>query len=248
MAKKQQRRKDRSQGQERRVQQGAQVTEDVAYFLSQARQKAAQKPIEALTEAQGHYMLSIDTNPVTYGLGPAGTGKTFVATALACDALIGREVDKIYITRPMVESEDIGYLPGEVEDKFRPYFRPVYDVMEERLGKGFTDYLIKVGKIEVAPLAFLRGRTLKNAFVILDEAQNTTPEQMKMFLTRMGENVRVVINGDEDQVDIKGANGLTDSFRRFQDVPGFGYVIFEPEDVRRSALAQRVVVVYEHAA
>jgi len=244
MAKKQ-RRKERRQGQERRVQQGAQVTEDVAYFLSQARQKAAQKPIEALSEAQGHYMLSIDSNPVTFGLGPAGTGKTYCATSRAVEALLAQEIKKIYVVRPMVETEDIGYLPGEVEDKFRPYFRPVYDVLEERLGKGFCDYLIRTGKIEVAPLAFLRGRTLKDAFVILDEAQNTTQEQMHMFLTRLGENVTAVINGDERQVDIKQPSGLVHARRLFEGVPGFGVIQFEPEDVRRSALAHKIVEVYE---
>jgi len=249
MAKKQQRRKDRRQGQERRVQQGAQVTEDVAYFLSQARQKAAQKPIEALSEAQGHYMLSIDSNPVTFGLGPAGTGKTYVATALACEALLAQEVRKIYVARPMVDAEEeIGFLPGEVDDKFAPYFRPVRDALEERLGTGFTEYLIREKRIEICPFAFLRGRTLKDAFVILDEAQNTTPKQMKLFLTRLGENVTVVINGDSSQQDIKGPNGLDDAYSRFVGKPGFGSVVFETDDVRRSALAQQVVEVYEAAA
>jgi len=246
MAKKQQRRKDRRQGQEPRVQQGAQVTEDVAYFLSQARQKAAQKPIEALSEAQGHYMLSIDSNPVTFGLGPAGTGKTYVATALACDALLAREVRKIYVARPMVDAEEeIGFLPGEVDDKFAPYFRPVRDALEERLGTGFTEYLIREKRIEICPFAFLRGRTLKDAFVILDEAQNTNQEQMQMFLTRLGENVTAVVNGDERQVDIKMPSGLIHARRLFEGVPGFGVVQFETGDVRRSALAHKIVEVYE---
>lgn len=244
MAKKKQ---QRTRGQ-RKEQQATQVTDEVSFFLSQTRQKAADKPLEALTEAQGHYILSIESNDVTFGLGPAGTGKTYVATALACEALLAREVNKIYVVRPMVETEDIGYLPGEVEDKFRPYFRPVYDAMEERLGKGFLEYLIKVGKIEVAPLAFLRGRTLKNAFVILDEAQNTTPAQMEMFMTRMGENVTVVINGDASQVDIKGPNGLEQAYALFYATPSFGSVVFSREDVRRSQLAQRIVEGYAQAA
>lgn len=230
---------------EKRMNEAALVTEDVAFFLSQARKKAADAPIEAQSEAQGHYLLSIDTNPVTFGLGPAGTGKTFCATARACEALMAQEVWKIYVVRPMVETEDIGYLPGEVEDKFRPYFRPVYDVLEERLGKGFTDYLIRIGRIEVAPLAFLRGRTLKNAFVILDEAQNTTREQMQMFMTRMGENVQVVINGDENQVDIAEPSGLVHAHALFDGVPGFGSVQFEAGDVRRSELAHKIVERYE---
>ncbi len=249
MAKKksQQQRKPANRGQ-RKEQQASQATEDVAFFLGQARQQRVLKPIEAQTEAQGHYMLSIARNDVTFGLGPAGTGKTYVATSMACDALVEREVRKIYVVRPMISTEDIGFLPGEVEDKFRPYFRPVYDVLEERLGKGFTDYLIKIGKIEVAPLAFLRGRTLKDAFVILDEAQNTTPEQMEMFMTRMGENVTVVINGDESQVDIPGPSGLPNAYHLFRDVPGFGSVVFEAADVRRSQLAQRVVEGYARVA
>lgn len=239
--------KNRSKGQQR-VDQGAQITEDVAFFLSQARQKMSQAPVEALTEAQGHYMLSIDSNDVTFGLGPAGTGKTYVATARACEALVAREIDKIYVVRPMISTEDIGFLPGELEDKFRPYFRPVYDVLEERLGKGFTDYLIRIGRIEVAPLAFLRGRTLKNAFVILDEAQNTTVKQMEMFMTRMGENVTVVVNGDESQIDIFEPSGLPDAYRLFTGLPGFGVVTFEKGDVRRSELAERIVRGYARAA
>ena len=239
--------KKNSKGQQR-ADQGIQITQDVAFFLSQAKTKASQIPVEAQSEAQGHYMLSIATNDVTFGLGPAGTGKTFCATALAAEALVNREVEKIYITRPMISTEDIGFLPGELEDKFRPYFRPVYDVLEERLGKGFTDYLISTGKIEVAPLAFLRGRTLKNAFVILDEAQNTTLEQMEMFLTRMGEGVTVVVNGDGSQIDIQEASGLQHAYGLFANTPGFGSVIFENSDVRRSQLAQRVVEGYAQVA
>lgn len=242
MSKKQNRKQTRG---DKRMDEAARVQEDVFFFLAQARKKAAEAPAEARTEAQGHYFLSIDTNPVTFGLGPAGTGKTYCATSRAVEALLAKEVSKIYVVRPMVETEDIGYLPGEVEDKFRPYFRPVYDVLEDRLGKGFCDYLISTGKIEVAPLAFLRGRTLKNAFVILDEAQNTTREQMQMFLTRLGEGVTAVINGDENQVDIKQPSGLIHARLLFEGVPGFGVVQFETGDVRRSALAHKIVEVYE---
>lgn len=246
MAKKQ-RRGDRKPARSRR-EQGMQVTEDIAHFLSRARQKAAQEPVQALTEAQGHYILSIGSNPVTFGIGPAGTGKTYVAASLACEALQAKTIEKIYVARPMVDAEEhIGFLPGEVEDKFAPYFRPVRDTLEERLGAGFTEYLIQEKRIEICPFAFLRGRTLKNAFVILDEAQNTTPKQMQLFLTRLGENVTVVINGDLSQQDIPGPSGLADALRRFKNVPGFGVIGFDPEDVRRSALAQRVVEVYEAA-
>lgn len=240
--------KDRTRG-ERRMSEAEQQENIVRSFMAQAVQKAAREPVEAMSEAQGHYILGIQSNDVTFGLGPAGTGKTFVATALACDDLIDGTIERIYVVRPMVETEDIGYLPGDVYEKFLPYFRPVYDVLTERLGKGFTDYLIREGRIEVAPLAFLRGRTLKNAVVILDEAQNTTPKQMKMFMTRLGQNCRAVINGDVEQCDLDSPSGLPEAFEMFKGVPGFGYVEFRPEDVRRSDLAQRVVDTYEkHAA
>lgn len=239
----------RQQRTNHRVEQGAQVVEEVGYFLEGTNQKASKEPLEAKSEAQGHYMLSIESNDVTFGLGPAGVGKTYLATAMACEALLAREVKKIYITRPMVDAEeDIGYLPGDVADKFAPFFTPVREVLEERLGVGFTEYLIKHKRIEICPFAFLRGRTLKDAYVILDEAQNTTPKQMKLFLTRLGENVNVIINGDSTQQDIKGPNGLDEAYRLFNQAPGFGSVVFEAGDVRRSALAERIVSVYESVA
>lgn len=230
-----------------RVQAGAVVTQDVARFLAQAQTRRVKEPIEAQSEAQGHYILSIQSKDITFGTGPAGTGKTYVSASLACDALMANEVDKIVITRPVVEAdENMGFLPGDVADKFAPYFVPVREVLEERLGKGFVAYLISTGKIEIAPFAYMRGRTFKNAFVILDEAQNTTPKQMKLFLTRLGENVRVVINGDSTQQDIRASvNGLDDAHQRFCRTPGFGAVQFEAGDVRRSPLVQRIVENYE---
>jgi len=230
-----------------RVEAGAILTQDVARFLAQAQTRQIKDPIQAQSEAQGHYILSINRHDVTFGIGPAGTGKTFVSAAMACDALMAKEVDKIVITRPVVEAdENMGFLPGEIADKFAPYFVPVREVLEERLSKGFVEYLIETGKIEIAPFAYMRGRTFKNAFVILDEAQNTTPKQMKLFLTRLGENVRVVINGDSTQQDIRVAvNGLDDAYQRFSRTPGFGAVEFESGDVRRSALVQRIVESYE---
>lgn len=230
-----------------RVQAGTKVTEDVARFLAQANTKRIKEPVEAQSEAQGHYLISMSQNDVTFGIGPAGTGKTFLSAAAACEALLAKEVEKIVITRPVCEAEEnLGFLPGEIADKFAPYFAPVREALEERLGKGFVEYLIGIGKIEIAPLAYMRGRTFKKAFVILDEAQNTTPKQMKLFLTRLGENVQVVINGDSTQQDIREAvNGLDDAKRRFSRCPGFGLVEFESGDVRRSALVQRIVESYE---
>lgn len=230
-----------------RVEHGAQVTSDVARFLATANTRRVKEPIEAKSEAQGHYILSITRNDVTFGTGPAGTGKTFVATTMACDALMAGEVDKVVVTRPVVEAEEnMGFLPGEVADKFAPYFTPVREVLEERLGQGFVKYLIENGKIEIAPFAYMRGRTFKRSFIILDEAQNTTPKQMKLFLTRLGEGVVVVINGDSTQQDIRAArNGLDDAYQRFSRTTGFGAVEFEEADVRRSPLVQRIVKNYE---
>lgn len=230
-----------------RVKAGSDAIADVVRFLADAKTKQAKEPVEARSEAQGHYLISMSQNDITFGIGPAGTGKTFLSAAEACEALLAKEVEKIIITRPVCEAEEnLGFLPGDVAEKFAPYFAPVREALEERLGKGFVEYLIGTGKIEIAPLAYMRGRTFKNAFVILDEAQNTTPKQMKLFLTRLGENVRVVINGDSTQQDIRAAvNGLDDAKRRFSRTPGFGLVEFEATDVRRSALVQRIVESYE---
>ncbi|KJZ17439.1 hypothetical protein TW86_04085 [Halomonas sp. S2151] len=231
-----------------RVQAGDASMNELLRFVADAKTKAIREPIEAQSEAQGHYLISIEQNDVTFGTGPAGTGKTFISTAMAVEAFLNGEVGKIVVTRPVIEADgdQMGFLPGEIADKFAPYFYPVREVLEERLGAAFTKKLIEEGKIEIAPFAYMRGRTFKNAFVILDEAQNTTPKQMKLFLTRLGENVRVVINGDSSQQDIRAArNGLDDAHQRFSRTPGFGAVAFETGDVRRSPLAKRIVENYE---
>lgn len=204
------------------------------------------KPIEARTEAQGHYIISIKNNQLTYGVGPAGTGKTFICGALAAEALENQQTEKIVITRPVVEAgEELGFLPGDIEEKFAPYFQPFKDVLIERLGKGKVEYLMKAGKIEAAPLAYMRGRTFKNAWVILDEAQNTTPTQMKLFLTRLGENCRVIVNGDIAQKDIKCQSGLIDAIRRTGGLNQVGHIQFTKDDVVRSGLVQAIVEAYE---
>lgn len=250
---KQNQNKQRNQGKQapanHRQQAGDDTTNELLHFLADAKTKKTKKPLEAMTQAQGHYIIDIESKPVTFGLGPAGTGKTYVATAMACDALLNQEIDTLYVTRPIFDEEDIGFLPGDENDKFAPYFTPVREVIEERLGTGFTEYLIKVGRIKIAPFAFMRGRTFKNAFVILDEAQNTTPKQMKTFLTRIGQNSTVVINGDSSQQDIPGdTNGLDDAYSRFKTSPYFGSVVFENADVRRSELVQHIVEQYDDAA
>ena len=204
-------------------------------------------PIHAKTETQGHYILAIKNKKLTFGVGPAGTGKTFLCSALAAEALELKQTDKIIITRPAVESgENLGFLPGELEDKFSPYLTPFLDVFYKRLGKSFTEYLIKVGRIEAAPLAYMRGRTFENCWVILDEAQNTTPEQMKMFLTRIGSNCRVIVNGDINQTDIKGGIcGLQDAINKLSNFGQIQVIEFGKEDVVRSGLVQKIVEAYE---
>lgn len=207
-------------------------------------------PFEAKTDKQRKYASSMRQGGVTFGLGPAGTGKTFVAGVLAAEALMEKRVEKIILTRPAVEAggEQLGFLPGEKEEKFDPYFDPFRDVLEERLGASFVEYLIGEGRIKCEPFAYMRGKTFKNAFVILDEAQNATAEKMKMFLTRVGENATVVINGDESQVDIKEPSGLVDAANRLMHIPSVRVVMFEKKDIVRSGFVQEVVEAYEAPA
>lgn len=205
------------------------------------------KPLQALTEAQGHYILSIKSNTITFGLGSAGTGKSYVCGALACDALLDKKIERIIVTRPCVEAgEHLGFLPGELNDKFYPYLEPLLDVFHERLGKSFTQYLIKAERIKPIPLAYMRGMSLKKSFVILDEAQNTTPTQMKMFLTRLGEGSRIVINGDPSQKDIPRESGLDDAVYRLKPLKSIGTIRFERSDVVRHSMVQKILEAYEY--
>jgi phosphate starvation-inducible protein PhoH and related proteins len=206
------------------------------------------KPVEAMTEGQGHYIKAINGKKLVFGLGPAGTGKTFIATAMAADALKSRQIKKIILTRPAVEAgEKLGFLPGEMDEKFDPYFRPVRDILNKRLGHGYVDCAIKSGKIEAMPLAFMRGWTFEDCWVILDEAQNTTPGQMKMFITRMGENCKMVVDGDPAQKDIMGPCGLIDAVEKLHGHADIGIVRFTRDDVVRSGLVQDVLQLYEDA-
>jgi phosphate starvation-inducible PhoH-like protein len=157
---------------------------------------------------QEHFMSMIKESTITFGLGPAGTGKTYVAIAMALKALLNKEVDKLILTRPIVATEEIGFLPGTMDEKIHPYIMPLFDALEAQLGPVKARELLALGKIEVIPLAFMRGRSLDRAIIILDEAQNSTPEQIKMFLTRLGYNSKMIITGDEAQSDLKGPNGL----------------------------------------
>ena len=202
--------------------------------------------LQAKSKKQGHYISSIDRNVLTFGLGPAGTGKTYVAAAKAAEALVQKRVSKVIVTRPVVEAgESLGFLPGELEEKFDPYFKPVRAVFEKHMGKGRTEYCLKHGVIEVLPLAYMRGHSFEDCFVIFDEAQNATEVQMKLFLTRLGNDSKAVVNGDLRQRDIVRARGLEDALDRLCDVHGVGCVEFTRADVVRSGFVQDVVDAYE---
>jgi phosphate starvation-inducible PhoH-like protein len=217
-------------------------------YQTVTRRPAAPAPLESLTEAQKRYMGAIKTFPLVYGLGPAGTGKTYVCTAMAAQALLEGRAEKIILTRPAVEAEEeLGFLPGDLSEKYAPWLGPFLDVLNERLGKKRVEYLLKSGGIVASPLAYMRGHTFRNAFVILDEAQNTTPGQMKLFLTRIGNNSTVVVNGDASQKDIKGPSGLADGVRRTSHIPSVKVVKFTKKDIVRSGLVQEIVEAYEQS-
>ena len=200
------------------------------------------------TATQSLYLQNIATHDITFGIGPAGTGKTYLAVASAVDALERSSVQRIVLTRPAVEAgERLGFLPGDLAQKVDPYLRPLYDALYELMGHDKVQKAFERNAIEIAPLAFMRGRTLNNAFVILDEAQNTTPEQMKMFLTRIGFGARAVVTGDVSQVDLpKGAmSGLVDAERVLKRVKGIAVTRFTSADVVRHPLVARIVDAYD---
>ncbi len=203
-------------------------------------------PLQAKTLSQSQYILAIKSHKLTFGTGPAGTGKSYIAGALAAEELQARRIEKIIITRPAVEAgENMGFLPGDLQEKFDPYFDAFRDCLNERLGKGVVECGIKNDRIVVAPMAYLRGKTFNDAFVVLDEAQNCTQAQLKMFLTRIGENCRVVINGDIKQSDIGHKSGLQDAINRVGHLESVYVHTFEREDIVRSGLVKEIIECYE---
>ncbi|MGN0626803.1 MAG: PhoH family protein [Oscillospiraceae bacterium] len=206
------------------------------------------RPVKAKTLGQKAYIEAIRKNTITMAVGPAGTGKTYLAVAMAVRAFRNQEVNRIILTRPAVEAgEKLGFLPGDLQNKVDPYLRPLYDALFDMLGSENYYRFVEKGNIEVAPLAYMRGRTLDDSFIILDEAQNTTPEQMKMFLTRLGFNSKAVINGDATQIDLPSVkkSGLVEAMSVLKDVEDVAQIKFTEKDVVRHRLVQNIIKAYE---
>ena len=229
-------------GEERRVRE---LTQDFVAVTAKGR------PVRPKTLGQREYLQAIKENAISFGVGPAGTGKTYLAVAMAVKAFKSKEVSRIILTRPAVEAgEKLGFLPGDLQNKVDPYLRPLYDGLFDMLGAESFQKLLEKQTIEVAPLAYMRGRTLDDAFIILDEAQNTSREQMKMFLTRMGTGSKVVVTGDVTQIDLpdRTRSGLVDALSVLKNVEGIARVFFTEKDVVRHRLVQEIVKAYDRAA
>ena len=219
-------------------------------LVESGKQRGAgtKRSVQPRTPNQRKYLEAIETNDMIFGLGPAGTGKTYLAVAMAVSALLAKRVSRIILVRPAVEAgERLGFLPGSLQEKVDPYMRPLYDALYDLIEPGKVDRMLETGVIEIAPLAFMRGRTLSEAFIIMDEAQNTTNEQMKMFLTRLGQGSKAVITGDLTQIDLPNPkkSGLWEALRVLDGVEGIRFCRFEDVDVVRHQLVQRIVQAYD---
>jgi len=207
--------------------------------------------IKPKTPNQKHFIDTVKKNDIVIAVGPAGTGKTYIAVALAVRALKNKEIKRIIITRPAVEvGENLGFLPGDLQEKIDPYLRPVYDALDDMIPSEKLKYYQENRVIEIAPLAYMRGRTLSDAFILLDEAQNTTPMQMKMFLTRLGQNSKLIINGDRTQIDLKPnqKSGLEDAIGIMKNVKGIGFVELDHKDVVRHQIVKEIIKAYDRSA
>lgn len=219
-----------------------------ALVQSGKQRNFGKKVLAPKTVNQRRYVEAIERNDLVFGIGPAGTGKTYLAVAMAVSALLNKKVSRIILTRPAVEAgERLGFLPGTLQEKVDPYLRPLYDALYDMLDNERVEKLLERNVIEVAPIAFMRGRTLNDSFIILDEAQNSTPEQMKMVITRQGFNSKMVVNGDVTQIDLPSGkrSGLTDAVDVLKGVEGISFVAFDEKDVVRHSLVQRIVKAYE---
>ena len=218
------------------------------YFLRGGQSQGTRRRVNPKSVNQRRYLDAIEQFDIVFGVGPAGTGKTYLAMAQAVNYLVAKKVNRIILARPAVEAgEKLGFLPGDVQEKVNPYLRPLYDALFDMMDAEKAGRLLERGVIEVAPIAFMRGRTLNDAFVILDEAQNTTSEQMKMFLTRLGFGSKAVVTGDITQIDLPNArmSGLVEALKIVRDVEGIGFVYFDEKDVVRHRLVQQIVKAYE---
>ncbi len=219
-----------------------------ALVMSGRHRNFGKKPVVPKSLNQRLYMETIDRQDMVFGIGPAGTGKTYLAVAMAISCLLARRVNRIVLARPAVEAgERLGFLPGTLQEKVDPYLRPIYDALYDLLEADKVERFLEKGTIEIAPIAFMRGRTLNQCFVILDEAQNTTSEQMKMFLTRMGANSKMVVTGDITQVDLPEGkrSGLLTAVDVVQKIPGISFLYFDDRDVVRHHLVQQIILAYE---
>ncbi len=217
------------------------------HYLKGTVRASAKRQVVPKSPTQREYLAAIEKYDIVFGVGPAGTGKTYLAMAQAVASLLSKRVSRIILTRPAVEAgEKLGFLPGDLQEKVNPYLRPLYDALHDMLEADKIERLLERGTIEVAPLAFMRGRTLNDAFVILDEAQNTTSEQMKMFLTRLGQNSKAVVTGDITQIDLPAGrpSGLIEALHVVRNIPDIAFVRFTERDVVRHPLVQQIVQAY----